>query len=133
MKRVFISLVIALTSVIALSAQNIKVTGTVYDENHEPLAGVNVLEVGTTNGTITDLDGNYSLEVPSNAKLKFSFIGYKIKQVNAIPRQHVVNVTMEPDDDDIVDLGDLLKTTTASNEEIVIIRKSDPIIVIIEE
>ena len=54
MKRIFISIVIALTSVIALSAQNIKVTGTVYDENREPLAGVNVLEVGTTNGTITD-------------------------------------------------------------------------------
>lgn len=129
MKRIFISIVIALTSVIALSAQNIKVTGTVYDENREPLAGVNVLEVGTTNGTITDLDGNYSIEVPSNAKLQFSFIGYRIKQLNAVPAQHILNVIMEPD---TVDLGEIFKTTTSSDDEIVIINR-DPVRVIIQE
>lgn len=130
MKRIFISLVIALTSVIALSAQNIKVTGTVYDEKHEPIPGVSVLEVGTTNGTITDLDGNYSIEVPSMDKIQFSYVGYRVKQLNAVPAQHILNAIMEPD---VVNLSDIFKTTTSSDDEIVIIRKSDPVTVIIEE
>ena len=53
------------------------VTGQVIDENKEPLIGVNVVVTGTTIGTITDFDGNYSLEVPSGKnQLQFSYIGY---------------------------------------------------------
>jgi len=57
-------------------AQSITVKGTVKDASGETMAGVNVLQVGTTNGIITDIDGNYQINVPSNAKLVFSFIGY---------------------------------------------------------
>ena len=46
------------------------------DANNEPLPGVNVVQTGTTNGTITDLDGKYSLSVPSDATLTFSYIGF---------------------------------------------------------
>ena len=53
-------------------AQGNKVTGTVKDANGIPLIGVNVVEVGTNNGTVTDIDGNYTLEVKPNAKLMFS-------------------------------------------------------------
>lgn len=53
-----------------------KVTGTVLDSNGEPVIGANVVERGTTNGTITDLDGNFILEVPENATLQFSYIGF---------------------------------------------------------
>ena len=62
-------------------AQTRQVTGLVTDANGEPMIGVNVTVVGTTNGTITDIDGNYSLSVASNAKLQFSFIGYLSKTV----------------------------------------------------
>lgn len=52
------------------------VTGIVYDENGEPLIGANVVEKGTTNGVITDLDGKFTLEVEENALLQISYIGY---------------------------------------------------------
>ena len=54
-----------------------KIKGKVIDVLGEPLIGVNVSVVGQTGGTITDIDGNYSLDVPAGAKLKFSYIGYK--------------------------------------------------------
>ena len=59
-------------------AQNITVKGTVKDTS---MPGVNVLQVGTTNGIITDINGQYQMSVPSNAKLTFSFIGYVTQTV----------------------------------------------------
>lgn len=53
--------------------QTRKITGTVKDQKGETLLGVNVVEKGTTNGTITDIDGRYSLEIPPNATLIFSY------------------------------------------------------------
>lgn len=61
--------------------QQLKVTGKVVDANNEPLIGVSVLEKGTTNGTITDFDGNYTLVVTgSNAVLQFSYVGYQTQE-----------------------------------------------------
>ncbi|HET7360646.1 MAG TPA: carboxypeptidase-like regulatory domain-containing protein, partial [Salinimicrobium sp.] len=58
-------------------AQEQLVTGTVTDaESGMPLPGVTIVEKGTDNGTITDFDGNYSIEVPSSAVLVFSMVGY---------------------------------------------------------
>ena len=58
-------------------AQTLKVTGTVVDEdNGEPLIGVSVLEMGTTNGIITDVDGNFTITVSESAKLQLSYVGY---------------------------------------------------------
>lgn len=56
---------------VSISQQAKKVTGTVTDAKGEPLLGVNVVVKGTTNGTITDLDGKYSLEVEPNSILSF--------------------------------------------------------------
>ena len=56
--------------------QSQAVSGTVKDATGESLVGVNVVEIGTTNGTITDIDGNYSLNVRANATLQFTYIGY---------------------------------------------------------
>jgi TonB-linked SusC/RagA family outer membrane protein len=66
-----------------VSAQNFKVNGKVVTaENQTPLAGVNILEVDTQNGTTTDQDGNFSITVSSkNARLRFTFIGYKTQVV----------------------------------------------------
>lgn len=64
-------------SVAGVMQDKIVVSGTVKDVNGEPLIGVNVLEKGTTNGVITDFDGNFSLSVSStDAVLEFSYIGY---------------------------------------------------------
>ena len=62
--------------VTANSATSI-VTGRVVDEQGEPVIGASIVEIGTTRGTSTDVDGNFSLRAGRNAKLQISFIGYK--------------------------------------------------------
>ena len=70
-----------------VQAQSSKITGYVKDQSGEPLIGVNVMEKGTTNGTVTDLNGFYSIVVKaSNAVLKFSYIGYKNQEIPVFPR-----------------------------------------------
>lgn len=71
------------------------VSGTVIDEAGEELIGVNITVKGTTNGTITDLNGKYSISVPgTNATLIFTYIGYKTEEV-AIGSRNQVNVTLK--------------------------------------
>ncbi|GGF46369.1 SusC/RagA family TonB-linked outer membrane protein [Echinicola rosea] len=77
--------------------QSIQVTGKVTDaENGESIPGVSISQKGTTKGTITDLDGNYSLEVSEDATLVFSFIGYATQEI-PLNGQSTVNVSMETD------------------------------------
>lgn len=64
----------------ALQADKITVTGVVFDENNEPVIGANVTEVGTTNGIITDFDGNFTLNVARVALFKFLTSVTKLKQ-----------------------------------------------------
>lgn len=66
--------------------QSAKITtqGTVVDAQGEPLIGVSILEVGTTNGTITDIDGKFTLQITSGATLELSYIGYKTQQLKAV-------------------------------------------------
>ena len=85
----------------ALSAQNIQVSGTVLGSDNEPLPGVNVIQTGTTNGTITDLDGKYSLSVPSNATLTFSYIGYNSHVENVNGRTSIPPISLESDDKEL--------------------------------
>jgi TonB-linked SusC/RagA family outer membrane protein len=81
----------------SLYAQDRTVTGTVKDvETGETLPGVNVLEVGTNNGVVTDFDGKFKISVSGDASLRFSFIGYASKTV-AVGSKSVVNVSLETD------------------------------------
>jgi TonB-dependent SusC/RagA subfamily outer membrane receptor len=75
------------------------VTGTVTDDMNEPLPGVNVMLVGTSNGTITDVDGNFSLNIPDakTVTLSFSYIGFATQEIKATPGQSV-KVQMKSDD-----------------------------------
>ena len=84
--KVLISgLVLALLCTMSTLAQ-VQVSGTVTDNVlGEPIIGASVVEVGTTNGTITDLDGNFSLQVKSGAQLQFSFVGYVTQVLAAAP------------------------------------------------
>ena len=63
-------------------AQNVTITGVVKDQSGEPLIGVNVMEKGTTNGSITDVDGKYSVSVKGGKTiLVFSYIGYISQEI----------------------------------------------------
>ena len=72
-----------------------KVSGSVLDATGEPLIGVSVLEVGTTNGVVTDFDGNFTLTVKSGAQLAFSYIGY-VPQTLAAANGMKVTLEEEP-------------------------------------
>lgn len=61
---------------VALQQENRTVKGTVVDATGEPVIGANVVEKGTTNGTVTDMDGKFALEVSVGATLSISYIGY---------------------------------------------------------
>ena len=82
---------------ITLNAQNVNLSGTVVDSSGEPVIGASVVLVGnTTVGSITDLDGNYSLTVPANANVTVSFIGYQSQTV-AVAGRSVINFVLEED------------------------------------
>ncbi|MFV0470221.1 MAG: carboxypeptidase-like regulatory domain-containing protein, partial [Dysgonomonas sp.] len=61
-------------------SQTVRVIGVVKDSEGEPIIGVSIMIKGSTVGTVTDIDGNYILNVPSNGTLVFSYIGYKTKE-----------------------------------------------------
>ena len=76
-KRYIISLCLGLLMALPALAQNKTQQGTVVDENGEPVIGATVKVEGTKDATVTDLDGNYKLDVPKNGKVIISYIGYK--------------------------------------------------------
>lgn len=78
-------------------AQTATVRGSITDSKGEPLIGVNVIVKGTQQGTISDIDGKYTLSVPSaNATLEFSYIGYKSQDI-AVNGRTTINVTLVED------------------------------------
>ena len=85
-----------------------QITGSVQDVQGNPLIGVSILETGTSNGTITDMNGTYSLNISStNATLKFSYIGYE-EQLIKIQGRNVINVKMNEETsnlDEVVVVG----------------------------
>lgn len=88
-------------------AQSNTVKGTVKDSFGEAVIGANVTEVGTSNGTITDIDGNFSLNVSSKGQLRVSFIGYQSQTLD-IAGQKTLNITLKEDTetlDEVVVVG----------------------------
>ena len=92
-----------LNPVVQEQQQSISVTGTVVDQNGEPLMGVNVIEKGTTNGTMTDMDGRFTLSVPGNATLQISYIGYTTEEV-VVNNQTKLNITLKEDSQNLDEL-----------------------------
>jgi len=99
MKKIF-TLIVAVSALgicMNLNAQDSTVSGTVTaSEDGSPLPGVNVIVEGTTNGTITDLDGNFKITVSGGTALVFSFVGYE-SQTIYITARSVIDVTLQPD------------------------------------
>ena len=88
-------------------SQTKTITGTIIDETGEPMIGVSVLVQGTTTGAVTDLDGKFTLEVPANATLVVSYIGYKTQNVK-VGSQNTFAIKMESDNevlDEVVVIG----------------------------
>ncbi len=105
MRQKFVTFMLALLATTALFAQN-KVSGTVTD-NVGPVIGASVMEKGTNNGAITDLDGNYTITVRPGATLVFSSIGYATQEI-AVGNQSVINVVLGEDTqflDEVVVVG----------------------------
>ena len=92
MKKFFFSMIACLL-VIGYSYAQRAVSGKVTDDTGEPLIGVNVVIKGTTNGTTTDIDGNYRVEVEDNDVLVFSYVGFESQEINVGTRS-VIDVTM---------------------------------------
>ncbi len=95
-KKFFVLFVVLCLSNMVAFAQQKQVTGTVTDEEGLPLPGVNVIVKGTSSGTNTDFDGNYSIEVDQGQVLEFSFIGFQnIEQT--VGQEDVINITLKED------------------------------------
>jgi len=87
----------SLTAVPVETQQTIQVTGTVVDDTGLPLIGVSVSVEGTSNGTLTDIDGNYKISVPdTRTSLKYSMIGFVPKNIK-VGNQTVINVILQED------------------------------------
>jgi TonB-linked SusC/RagA family outer membrane protein len=98
MKKVLLGIVLSLLTIVSGLAQSKMITGRVTSaEEPEGIPGASVVLKGTTQGTITDLKGSYSISVPDNASiLVFSFIGYLTKEM-PIGSSSVINVTLDTD------------------------------------
>ena len=83
------------TKTSSVQQQKRSITGTVVDVYGEPVIGANIVEVGTMNGTVTDLDGNFSLEVEESATLRISYIGYLEQTIATAGKTSVEVVLME--------------------------------------
>lgn len=96
MKKFLLTTFFYLALLFAGHAQQ-QVTGTITDtESDQPLPGVNIQIEGTSTGTMTDFDGNYTLNVPNNAVLVFSYMGYKEQKI-PFDGQSSLNISLDPD------------------------------------
>lgn len=92
----------------SLPQSSLAIQGVVTDEKGEPVPGANVVVAGTTNGTISDIDGKFALTVPANAVLKVSYIGYLSATVKVSPDKKQYTIVLREDTetlDEIVVVG----------------------------
>ena len=99
--KVFLTLLIGCLVSVDSIAQQITINGVVLDSQGEPIIGANILVKGTSNGTITDLDGNFQLSADADAILVFSYIGYQTKE---LPAQPLMNVVLNDDSEQLEEL-----------------------------
>jgi TonB-linked SusC/RagA family outer membrane protein len=100
---IFLLLILIYNQALAQST----VKGRIIDQNRSPLVGASIIEKGTTNGTITDANGNYSLSLLGNDPvLQYTFIGYVTQEIT-VNRQNVIDVTLE---EVVTQLGEVVVT-----------------------
>lgn len=97
-KSLILCLLMSLIGILSAAAQNRKVSGQVLDSMDEPLAGVTVMVSGTTNGGMTDIDGKFTLQVPSSTiELTFTYVGFKTQKIKVAPGTDNLQVVMQED------------------------------------
>ena len=97
MKKLLILFFSVMASV-AMFAQSVAVSGTVIDsDSKEPLIGVSILEVGTTNGMITDLDGNFQISVAAGTTLQLSYVGYETQEIKVGKMHNLGVIELQPE------------------------------------
>ena len=97
MRKLLLSFIIVLSPCIMLGQELIEVTGSVTENATDmSLPGVNILEKGTNNGIMTDFDGNYSIQVPEDAVLVVSYMGYATKEIE-VNGQSEINIVLQQD------------------------------------
>ncbi|MDR2970014.1 MAG: TonB-dependent receptor [Tannerellaceae bacterium] len=92
----FVSVGMIMASAMSARAQSVKATGTVSDATGETMIGVNILQKGTTNGTVTDFDGKFSLDVPAGAVISINYIGYATQEI-IIKDANPLRITLSED------------------------------------
>ena len=109
MKKISILFLILLCNCTFLYAQQFSITGVVTDKKlKEPIIGASVIVKGTTNGTVTDLDGNFTIQVSKENVLVISFIGYITQEIKVNENQTSYNIQMSEDTqtlDEVVVVG----------------------------
>ena len=106
MRQLILIFISTLCLSFTVASQN-TVSGIITDEQGQPLPGVNVLEKNTSNGFVSDFDGNYMISVRANATLVFSYIGFKTQEIT-VNNRNSINVTMATDNaqlDEVVVIG----------------------------
>jgi TonB-linked SusC/RagA family outer membrane protein len=98
-KLKLIGLSVLLFSLSAVAQTNIKGT-VISSEDHQPLPGVGIILKGTSKGTITDINGKYSIDVPKNGVLRFTYVGFSTIE-ETVGKQNLINVTMNPESNQV--------------------------------
>jgi iron complex outermembrane receptor protein len=114
MKNYLLACFMVLLSSAMLFAQDRTVSGRVTDaDTGEGIPGVNIMIQGTTSGTVSDIDGNYTVSVPADATLMFSYVGYKT-QLITVGSQSTINVSLESD---VTALSEIVVTGYGTQEK----------------
>lgn len=106
-RRIIATMLLMVLSLAAFAQKRITVSGVVYDETDTPMIGVGVVQTGTNNGTMTDIDGKFTLKLPKDATITFTYISYK-EQVIPVGGRPSMIVKMQPDNtllDEVVVVG----------------------------
>mgnify|MGYP000920866272 FL=1 len=114
------------TVIEAIQQQKKTISGTIIDKSGVPVIGANIVEEGTTNGTVTDVDGKFSLNVEGNATIRITYIGYLEQNINTSGRSSF-NITLVEDSkalDEVVVLGYTSKRQSELSSSVTVI-KSD--------
>ena len=124
-KRTFLLALLFMVCVV-VQAQSLQVSGTVVSKSDgEPVIGATILEQGTTNGTITDFDGKFSLTVKQGAEISISYIGFKSQVVKA---QTVLNIVLAEDTevlDEVVVTGYMTEKKASLTGSVAVVKMKD--------
>ena len=94
------ALLICASLSVAAFAQTQVIKGKIVDENGDPLVGVTIQEKGTNNGTITDMDGNYSIMAGARSTLQIRYVGYQQEDI-AVNGKNIINVNLKSELEDL--------------------------------